>query len=166
MNNDMIILYSKFKNIRKMGWIQTMRPGTGGIGYTFETLIGKNEENKPLPDFNGIEIKTMRYYTRGDITLFSLSPSGNSKHPAKEMAMIFGYPSKSNKQIRVFNIGLNAKDFTSVGYYNRLKLYINYNLKRIEIIGINCFYEKYNLNIYWSFDSIFNLFNRSIFKCF
>ena len=35
-----------------------MRDGPGGVGYTFENLLGKAEENFPIPDFKGIEIKT------------------------------------------------------------------------------------------------------------
>lgn len=57
-------------------WIKSMRSGTTGIGYTFETLINKEEDSSYKPDFKGIEIKTKRYFSKGNITLFSLNPDG------------------------------------------------------------------------------------------
>ena len=54
-------LNSKFLSIKNQGWIETLRNCNSGIGYTFETLIGKTEENFPVPDYEGIEIKTTRY---------------------------------------------------------------------------------------------------------
>ena len=43
-----------------MGFIQTMRPGDTGIGYTFESLLGIPANSATTPDFKGIEIKTKR----------------------------------------------------------------------------------------------------------
>ena len=52
----------------------SQRKGTTGIGYTFERLIGKEEENFPIADYRDIEIKVKRKYSKGDITLFSANP--------------------------------------------------------------------------------------------
>ena len=48
-----------FKQIKEKGWIQSKRKGPTGIGYTFEELLGKQEDNMPIADFQGIEIKTV-----------------------------------------------------------------------------------------------------------
>ena len=65
--NDFYELYKNFMRIKKMGWIRTMRNGSTGVGYTFESLLNKNEVSFNVPDFGDIEIKTKRYFTKGYI---------------------------------------------------------------------------------------------------
>ncbi len=59
-----------------MGWIESKRKGTTGIGYTFETLLGKEEESFPIPDYGSIEIKTRYRNAKFPITLFNATPDG------------------------------------------------------------------------------------------
>ena len=54
------LLNNKFNSIKNMGWIQSIKKGSSGIGLTFEHLIGINENEFEIPDFNGIELKTKR----------------------------------------------------------------------------------------------------------
>ena len=63
-------LHKKFLTIKKQGWIKSMREGATGVGYTFETLLGKQEDYFPIPDYEGIEIKTMRYFSKMEIFYF------------------------------------------------------------------------------------------------
>lgn len=63
MNEQISLLNKKFLEIKKMGWIKSKRKGHTGVGMTFEYLIGTNENNFEIPDFNGIEIKTKRNYS-------------------------------------------------------------------------------------------------------
>jgi hypothetical protein len=51
------IFLTKFDEIKAMGFVETMRGGDTGIGYTFETLMGIEENNYSGPDFEGIELK-------------------------------------------------------------------------------------------------------------
>ena len=60
MIDDLVSLRSKFEMIKNAGWIMSMRDGTTGIGYTFECLLGKEEESFPIPDYGTIEIKPSR----------------------------------------------------------------------------------------------------------
>lgn len=53
-------LLAKFDEIRAIGFIKTLRQGSTGVGYTFETLMGIKENNDNWADFKGIEIKTFR----------------------------------------------------------------------------------------------------------
>ena len=62
MNTQLKKLYVTFLKIKNMGYIKTMRKGSTGVGYTFEKLLGKEEDNLPFPDYKGIEIKTVIYY--------------------------------------------------------------------------------------------------------
>ena len=68
-----------------MGWIESMRRGTTGIGYTFESLLGKPEESFPIPDYGTIEIKTRYRNGKRDITLFNATPDGDFLFATKMM---------------------------------------------------------------------------------
>lgn len=53
-------LLTLFDEINSRGYIRTLRQGPTGVGYTFETLIGIEENNISGPDFEDIEIKCYR----------------------------------------------------------------------------------------------------------
>ncbi|MDB3993882.1 MvaI/BcnI family restriction endonuclease [Gammaproteobacteria bacterium] len=68
-------LLEKIQKISSMGFIQTMRPGDTGIGYTLESLLGIPANSATTPDFKGIEIKTKRGNRPSNrTTLFSKTP--------------------------------------------------------------------------------------------
>lgn len=69
VDDDLVELLYRFDRISEMGWVDTLRSGDTGIGYTFETLAGIEENNDPGADFRGIEIKCK-------LTSEAASPSG------------------------------------------------------------------------------------------
>lgn len=67
-------LENKLKEIKNKGFIESLRRGSTGIGYTFETLFGIMENNIPIPDIGGrVEIKTIRRDSQSLITLFTFN---------------------------------------------------------------------------------------------
>lgn len=72
MKETMNELYHSYLEINRLGWIKTMRNGYGGIGYTYESLLNKEEDTFPLADYKGIEIKTMRKNSRRVLHLFNI----------------------------------------------------------------------------------------------
>lgn len=56
-------------------WYKSHRNGPTGIGKTFEDLLGKKEDNLPLPDFHQIELKAHNQAQNSYITLFTKSPN-------------------------------------------------------------------------------------------
>ena len=46
-----------FDEVSSRGFVVSLRTGDTGIGYTFETLVGVEENNDKTADFKGIEIK-------------------------------------------------------------------------------------------------------------
>ena len=65
---------TKLQEIKNKGFIQSLRKGSTGIGYTFETLFGVQENNIPIPDIGGrVEIKTIRRDSQSLITLFTFN---------------------------------------------------------------------------------------------
>ena len=64
---------SRFQKLKSKGFIRSLRQGSTGIGYTFETLLGLQENNLALPDISKIEIKTHRDDANSMITLFTFN---------------------------------------------------------------------------------------------
>ena len=88
-------LLGMFDKVRNQGWIDSLREGTTGIGYTFETLLGIKENNDQKADFKGIEIKckATKDGNTGNstkINLFQAVPKWNLKATAKELVRILG----------------------------------------------------------------------------
>ncbi|MDR3287661.1 MAG: MvaI/BcnI family restriction endonuclease [Prevotellaceae bacterium] len=48
---------NKFKEIKALDFVPTMRKGTTGSGYTLETLLDISENNFASPDIEGAELK-------------------------------------------------------------------------------------------------------------
>ena len=88
-------LLGKFDEVKNRGWIDSLREGDTGIGYTFETLLGIKENNDQKADFKGIEIKCkgMKDGNAGNsskINLFQAGPNWTVKATAKELIRILG----------------------------------------------------------------------------
>ncbi len=88
---------TKLQKIESKGFIESMRKGSTGIGYTFETLFGVQENNMPIPDIGGrVEIKTIRRDSQSLITLFTFNHSvWNIKQ--KDLIQKYGYVDKGGR---------------------------------------------------------------------
>ena len=87
----------KFDEVKKLGWIDTLRVGDTGIGFTFESLLGIEENNDQIADFKGIEIKctgVKEGYASGSskINLFQAGPTWTVVATAKELIRMLGKP--------------------------------------------------------------------------
>ena len=73
-------LASKLTEICSRGFVQTLRAGDTGVGYTLETLLGIAANSSKSPDYKGIEIKSgrSRSVARGRTTIISLVPNWGS----------------------------------------------------------------------------------------
>jgi hypothetical protein len=81
-------------------WIDSLRVGDTGIGYTLETQFGIKENNDKKADYKGIEIKSKRKKENqtvalGKLNLFQQGPKWVQKQPMKE---------------RIKDIGLRSPD--------------------------------------------------------
>lgn len=151
MQNDITELYQIFKKIKNEGWVETKREGFSGIGYTFESLIGKEEETFPIPDYGSVEIKTIRENSRKIIHLFSIVPDGDFLFPMKRVVDILGYPDKKNKNCRVFNMGFKATNWTDIGYYRKAKIFVDRKKEKIDLVACDIFLNNLHVDTSWSF---------------
>ncbi len=63
----------KFAEIKKRGYIKSLRKGPTGIGYTLETLLEINENNNKNSDIEGAELKSHRTGVNNMVTLFTFN---------------------------------------------------------------------------------------------
>ena len=81
-------LLSQFDGIKNT-WVDCLREGDTGIGYTFETLLGIKENNDKTADFFGIELKCKHLKASGEtsagkLNLFQQAPQWAVKNTGIE----------------------------------------------------------------------------------
>jgi len=138
-----------------------MRKGPTGVGYTFERLIGKKEDNRQEPDYKGIEIKTMKYFSSQIIHLFSINPDGDTSLALKNVINQLGYPDKDYPQYKVLSVSLKANEYTKLAY-KRIKIEVNRKKEKIELVAYNTYGKIYKLDTSWSFKTIENVYNQKM----
>ena len=90
-------LESKLLKIKNLGFVESLRKGSTGIGFTFETLFGVKENNIPIPDIGGrVEIKTIRKDSESLITLFTFN-RGVWNIRQKHLVKKYGYIDKKGR---------------------------------------------------------------------
>ena len=103
MTYSKALLLNEFKRIRDLGWIRTMRSGPTGVGYTFEKLLGIQENTLPIPDYCDFEIKTHRAISTSNICLFNYDPVGLYSYEIKHIYDTYSYFSVKHSHQKVFN---------------------------------------------------------------
>ena len=152
MKTEFMELYEKFKKVKEMGWVLERRKGFTGIGYTFESLIGKDEDDFPIADYHGIEIKTMNSHTKWGLHLFTLTPDGDYLFPIKRILEQLGCPSKDDKSKKTFYKCVNGKEFSDILFGRKAKLVVNREDEKIDLLVIDHLGEMMDIGVSWSFD--------------
>jgi hypothetical protein len=147
-------LFKKFSEIRKKGWIESMRNGSTGIGYTLEYLLNIEENSLPIADYNGIEIKAMRILSKKRIHLFNAEPDGDFLFPNERILKYVGYPSKKNPNYKVFLSAAYGNGYTNIGYSKKVRLFVDRKKEKINFIVVDRKYRKLPVNVSWSFTFI------------
>ena len=113
----------KFKKIQKRGYIKGMyqnKLNAGGL--TLEYLFDKEIDNKYIPDFKGIELKTKARFSHYPYTLFTLPFDGPKKHEALDIATKYGKSTFSNTSYFIdVQLKLNELVLVNNKYYFELK---------------------------------------------
>ena len=154
MVNNFNILKQKFEEIKEMGWIKSFRKGNTGIGYTFEKLLGKEEDALCIPDYKGIEVKTHRSSSKSYITLFNYNPIGDSSYELKRLFNKYSYVHSKNKNIRALNADIFCDYIKDVGVNYKFSLKVDDRDQRVYLLvfdRLGIFVEKKS---YWTFDTL------------
>ena len=144
---------AKLHEISKKEFVQSMRKGNTGIGYTLESLLGIKENNVPLADLGDIELKAYRKDSGSMLTLFTCEPKPAGGDRDKMLLREFGYPSEKKGRVRELYCTINASRFNN----QDLKLAVEQNLIRVTSL-------KKNIDVYWDFEALSERFNKKIQK--
>jgi hypothetical protein len=98
------------KDINHSGYIETLRDGDTGVGFTFESSIGIEANSNKAPDYKGIEIKCsrsqqlkkQRRVSTGKQTLFSLVPNWGNVGSRKGLVEEYGRPDEKRDRIGLY----------------------------------------------------------------
>ena len=150
----------EFDRIKSLGFVRSTRPNNrdGGIGNTFEDLLGVEENNLKDPDFEGFEVKTHRFLNSSYITLFSKTPS----FPKKANSILkerYGevrdseFPDLKKLYASIFSHrwGLVYEKF-------KMKLDVNFSEKRIYLLVDDN--KNISKDVYWNFKDLSDGLNK------
>ena len=162
MNDIFSELIFKFTIIKRKGFVKSLYYDSGAAGKMFETLLNKKLDNKCLPDFESIEIKTLSNSNKYPITLFSCLPVKNGYTPGKVIEYLlnnYGY----NKDIDCKCLMINVKDGKIKYCKNKFGFMIKVSNKWKKIY-ICIFYKNkiFDTSIHWNFNEIHNIFNTKL----
>ena len=157
---NMVHLLVKFLDVKKLGYVKSLRKGPTGIGYTFETLIGKKEENFPIPDFETIEIKVKKQFGKGNITLFTAAPD-NEVFATKRIYEQYGIENRNFRYNKTLMISVNTINLKKYGkHYFGIK--VDYNKKLVQLQIYDYQMKLLEDDVSWSFDLLYEKINNKI----
>lgn len=154
MEEKIIMLKEQFERIKNLQWIESIRSGSTGIGCTFEQLLGCSENNLEIPDYEGIEIKTKRTYSKSYTTLFNCTPIGKHYHEIERIKDTYGYPDNNFRRYKVINNSIFTTKRTWIGTKYQFMLKVDRNKKKIFLCIFNVEGNLIEKDIYWDFDDL------------
>ncbi len=123
VDEDIKNLKKEFERIKAMGLIKPMRKGSTGIGYTFETLIGKKEDQDCKPDYGNVEIKCKFGFSSSHFTLFTCAPKRDGKAALNYIFENYAYQ-KEDDNSKIFCLKIFSHyTFNKNGF--KFRLYVN-----------------------------------------
>lgn len=105
MNLTIKEIQKKLSEIKKMGYVKTLRKGPTGIGYTLETLLEIDENNISSPDLGDIELKAQRENHTGMTTLFTFNNKAWKMNPLEAIRK-YGSKDKDGRLGMYYTMGM------------------------------------------------------------
>jgi len=153
INESIAELIYKFKEINKIGWIQKKSSNLGEAGKNIEVLLGKENNNLQIPDFEGIELKTKKENAYNNfITLFNCTPYGNDFFEIKRLQEKYGYPDKLLKEYKVLNTEIFNDCKKKVGSKYYFELSIDKNSEKIFLLVFDKDKHLIDKSTFWPFE--------------
>ena len=161
MKTDFIELKEEFTKIKALGAVKSLRGGSTGIGYTFESLLNKAEDQEGKPDFKSIEIKCKLGYSNTPITLFNCAPKRHGIFATSYIFKKYGYH-------RYNNINDYIMFERTVYAHNAYKLY-DYEFRlKVDYYKMEVIMQSYHNGVYledvcsWDFKILNNKLQKKL----
>jgi len=145
----------EFNRIKQMGFVECTRSNNkeGGIGNTFEDLLGVKENNKKEADYKGFEVKSKRLFNSSYVSLFTKSPDtpkGANSYLRETFGEIRDDQHSDKKKLYASVFGHR---FSVVYLKYKMKLKVDRKNRRLLLI-INDLDNKLLSTVYWSFETL------------
>lgn len=151
---NIIKLKKEFKKISDKGYIKGIYNNSASIGRTFENELNLSMNKESEPDYNGIELKTRRTYSKSMITLFNAVPDGERPLELARLRDRYGWPYKRDKKYKALYAEIYGNKVKFAGTKYQYKLDVNKLDKKIFLCIYNKEGELLEKEVYWSFDYI------------
>lgn len=145
-------LYIEFKKISEKGYIKGIYNFSSSIGRTLEHELGLEMNKECVPDYEGIEIKTRRTYSKSLITLFTAVPDGEKPLELTRIKDTYGYPCKRDRRYKALYVEAYANKLNFAGIKFQYKLEIDRESQKIYLCIYNKKGELLERQTHWSFD--------------
>lgn len=155
MNKKIELLHKKVIKIQELGYIKGVNKSKGAAGITFERLLGISPDNFEIPDYNGIEIKTITKNSNS-IKLFSANPDGKYLFEVERLKNTYGYPDYKEKKFKVLGGTVAGNRSYKIGLKYKYKLVVNYEEKELVLYIYDNNDNLIEKEISWSFDLLEN----------
>ncbi|MCM1053010.1 MAG: MvaI/BcnI family restriction endonuclease [Ruminococcus sp.] len=162
MTEEIKKLKEEFIRIKSMGYVKSRRGGYTGLGYTFESLLGLEENHSELPDYNGIEIKTKRSYSTAYTTLFNANFDNTKRDTLKKLRDTYGFPKVNKSKLKVLYASVLASCSTFISARFLFKLKVNREEERIYLEICDRNYNYLEKGLYWDFKTLENKLNKKL----
>ncbi len=151
--NKFYLLKNKIDTIKEKGWIKCPNNNINIAGIMLEKLLNMENNSLPLPDYDGIELKTRLKNGRSRITLFSSVPD-SFLFETKRIVNLYGYPDKQYPQFKVLNNIVMCNKLTYVSNNKYLSLYVDWINKKVVLNVYNGPFQLIDNLTSWSFELI------------
>lgn len=156
MRETILELVDKFNKIKEKGYIKGIYNGSLAIGRTFEHELGLEMNKMSMPDYNGIEIKTRRTYTKNTITLINATPDGEIEGEIPRIKEKYGYPYYKDRNYKCLYAEVFANKKTFSGRCYQYKLLIDDKEEKIYLGIYNYQGIMIEKKAYWSYEYLKN----------
>lgn len=164
LDKSFIELLDKFEKIKSMGYVKSINKLKNGSGFTLEHYLGSTSGDFCIPDFEDIEIKSIRKYKEAEIGLFSSAPDGKYASATQWLSQNYGYPIKGFSGQRGLSGNITGNKENKIGLFYYFKLKVDYSMQKIILEIYNKDHKLINNDVYWDFDSIEDKLNRKLSK--
>lgn len=162
MNEGFKKLQEQFKIIKEKGYVKGIYNSFSSIGRTFEHELGLEMNKECIPDYEGIEIKVKRPYSRSLISLFTAVPNGEQPLELTRIKDTYGYPYKKDRQYKALYLEVYGNKLNFGGVKYQYKLDVSRDDKKIYL----CIYNRNGIlierKVFWSFEYLKEKLNSKL----
>lgn len=148
-------LKEDFERIKSLGFVECTRPNNkdGGIGNTYEDLLGVKENNLKEADYLGYEIKSKRKFNDSYISLFSKSPTFPKRANSYLREEYGEFRDSNHPEKKKLYASIFGNRFSLVYNKYKMKLDVNYDDSRLYLCIFSLDGDELD-RVYWSFEDL------------